>query len=247
MIGYLRLELMRGLRDPRYLVLALVAPVGFYLLFTNLFGAAQGAGANGLPAAVGAMVSMAMFGAMWAVLSATSPRIAQERGIGWLRQLRLLPVRAQSVLTARLIAAVVLAGPALVLVFITAVVNHGVALDAWRWVVLLALLWLGAVPIALLGIALGYATDADSAFTITYGLNLVLAALGGLWMPISVLPRPAILAGMLSAGRRSNSPTSWRWSPGRSCSRCWRSSSPGASRAVIERASGTQPLPDISS
>ena len=42
MIGYLRLELMRGLRDPRYLVLALVAPVGFYLLFTNLFGAAQG-------------------------------------------------------------------------------------------------------------------------------------------------------------------------------------------------------------
>jgi ABC-2 type transport system permease protein len=188
MIGYLRLELMRGLRDPRYLVLALVAPVGFYLLFTNLFGAAQGAGANGLPAPVGAMVSMAMFGAMWAVLSATSPRIAQERSIGWLRQLRLLPVRAQSVLTARLIAAVVLAGPALVLVFVTAAIDHGVTLDAWRWVVLLALLWLGAAPIALLGIALGYATDADSAFTITYGLNLVLAALGGLWMPISVLP-----------------------------------------------------------
>src|SRR5258708_14172513 len=118
---------MRGLRDPRYLVLALVAPVGFYLLFTNLFGAAQGAGANGLPAPVGAMVSMAMFGAMWAVLSATSPRIAQERSIGWLRQLRLLPVRAQSVLTARLLAAVVLAGPALVLVFVTAGVDPRVA------------------------------------------------------------------------------------------------------------------------
>lgn len=33
MSGYLRLELARTARDLRYLTLAVIAPVGFYLLF----------------------------------------------------------------------------------------------------------------------------------------------------------------------------------------------------------------------
>jgi ABC-2 type transport system permease protein len=90
MIGYLRLQVVSAVRDPRYLMLAVVAPVGFYLLFSALFG--QDTGAGGLKAQVLMIVSMSIFGAMWAVLSATGPRIAQERSIGWLRQLKLLPV-----------------------------------------------------------------------------------------------------------------------------------------------------------
>ncbi|MFI5271923.1 MAG: ABC transporter permease [Ktedonobacterales bacterium] len=186
MIGYLRLEITRSLRDPRYLLLAIAAPIGFYLLFSALFGKYQDS--NGVSTTVLLMVSMGVYGAMWAVLSATGPRIAQDRSVGWLRQLRLLPVRSNAVLTARLLAAVLLAGPALALVFVTAVLTHGVTLDGWRWLVLLAVLWIGIVPIGALGLAIGYATDADSAFGVLYGLYMVLAALGGLWMPLSILP-----------------------------------------------------------
>lgn len=185
MIGYLRLEVVRALRDPKYVILAIVAPVGFYLLFSNLFGQYT---TNGVSNNVALMVSMAVYGGMWAVLSATGPRIAQERGIGWLRQLRLLPVRSNAVLTARLIAAVILAGPAIALVFVTAVIVHGVSLDAGHWIALLVLLWLGVVPVAILGLVVGYATGADAAFGVIYGLYTVMAALGGLWMPISMLP-----------------------------------------------------------
>jgi ABC-2 type transport system permease protein len=195
MFGYLRLEVARSLRDPRYVVLALVAPVGFYLLFSTLF-----AGPSGSPAAVyvqvGLMVSMSVFGAMWAVLSATGPRIAQDRSVGWLRQTRLLPVEQSSLLVARLLAALVLVGPTLGLVMLTARISHNVTLDAGQWIALIAVLWVAIIPVAIMGVAIGYATGAEVAFGIVYGLYMVLAALGGLWMPISTMP-----AGMQTFGK----------------------------------------------
>jgi ABC-2 type transport system permease protein len=186
MIGYLRLQVLSAVRDPRYLMLAVAAPIGFYLLFSALFGQASGPG--GVKVQVLMIVSMSVFGAMWAVLSATGPRVAQERSIGWLRQLRLLPVRAPAVLTGRLLAALAIAGPAIVLVFITGAIAHSVSMEAWRWALLLAVIWIGVVPVGALGLVIGYAADAEVAFGIIYGLYMVLAALGGLWMPISILP-----------------------------------------------------------
>lgn len=186
MIGYLRLQVVSAFRDPRYLMLAVVAPIGFYLLFSSLFG--QETAGPGVKVQVALIVSMSVFGAMWAVLSATGPRVAQERSVGWLRQLKLLPVRAPAILTGRLLAALAVAGPAIVLVFLTGVIAHGVSLSAVRWVELLAVIWLGVIPVGALGLVIGYAADAEVAFGLVYGLYMVLAALGGLWMPMSILP-----------------------------------------------------------
>src|SRR5579862_6876849 len=105
MIGYLRLEVLRSLRDPRYLILALGAPVGFYLLFAGLYGNQV---SGGLTTEVALMVSLAVYGAMWATMLATGPRIAQDRGIGWQRQLQLLPIQPNAILVARLLAAIAL-------------------------------------------------------------------------------------------------------------------------------------------
>lgn len=185
MLGLLRLELRRMLGDARFLILMLVMPVGMYLLFTNLFGAA---GATGQDAYAHAMVSMAAFGAIGAALTATAPRIALERANGWLRQLRVLPVSPARVVTAKVLSAMCWALPAIVLVFATAVVDHGVTLPGWRWVAVGALLWVGTAPFAALGALLGYVTGPDAAFGVMFGIYLFLAAVGGLWMPVEVLP-----------------------------------------------------------
>ncbi len=69
-LGYLWLELSRTLRDGRYVLLAVIAPFGFYLLFSAVFGGSS-SGPNttfGLPASSEIMVAMATFGAMWAAL-----------------------------------------------------------------------------------------------------------------------------------------------------------------------------------
>lgn len=200
MIGYLRLEVLRSLRDPRYLILALVAPVGFYLLFAGLYG---GQVSGGLTTQVALMVSLSVFGAMWAVMLATGPRIAQDRGIGWQRQLQLLPIQPRAILLARLLAAVVLALPAIALMLLTAVVTHGVSLDAGQWVALTLLLWLGSIPFAVLGIAIGYALSGETAFGLLYGLNLVLGALGGLWFPVSIFPKGLQTVGKLLPSYRA--------------------------------------------
>ncbi len=182
MIGFLRLELGRSLRDVRYLFLAIVAPVGFYLLFAGIFSR-DGQSQGQLSAQVEIMVAMATFGAMWGALSATAPRLARDRDSGWLRALQVTPLPAGRVLTARILAGLTVAFPAIVAVASTAVLTHHVRLEAWQWAAGGALLWVGTLPFVALGIAIGSTTTSTTAYALTTGLYFALAALGGLWVP----------------------------------------------------------------
>ncbi|HYS35825.1 MAG TPA: ABC transporter permease [Pseudonocardiaceae bacterium] len=182
----LRLEIRRMLTDTRFLILMLAMPIAMYLLFSTIFAGTPPV--NGMSEAVRDMISMAAFGAIGAALMATAPRIAQERTNGWLRQLRIMPVSTGQVITAKVLAAMTWGLPAIVLVDLTAVVAHGVTMPAWQWVAIGGLLWLGTAPFAALGTFLGYLTGGESAFGVTYGIYLFLAALGGLWMPVTILP-----------------------------------------------------------
>lgn len=187
MRGYLRLEMLRTLRDPLYVCLAVGAPIGFYLLFTTIFGA-QPHQPGQLSQLVTQMVAMAVYGGMWACLLATGPRIASERSSGWLRNLRLLPISPWLTLAARVVAAALFALPAILLVCLTAVIAHGVSLSLGQWVGVIGLVWVGVWPFALLGVAIGYATNAEASFGVTFGLYTALAALGGLWVPLAIFP-----------------------------------------------------------
>ena len=182
-----RLECRRMLRDPRYLALAVLAPVGFYLLFATLFGG-QPAQPGQLRGTVEIMVAMAAYGAVWGALSATGPRLAQERGNGWLEQLRGMPITARQVMTAKLASGLVIALPALLLVCATAVLAKGVRLPAWEWAAMVPVMWLGSLPFALMGIAIGVSAGPETAFPLSYGLYMAMSALGGLWVPPAQLP-----------------------------------------------------------
>jgi ABC-type multidrug transport system ATPase subunit len=182
MTGFLRLELARSFRDPRYLVLAIAAPVGFYLLFAGIF-TGRGTSEGQLPAQVEIMVAMATFGAMWGALSATAPRLARDRESGWLQALKVTPLTAGRVLAARIVAGVAVALPAIAAVAVTAVLAHHVRLDAWQWAACLGLLWVGTLPFVALGIAIGLLTSSTTAYALTTALYFALAALGGLWVP----------------------------------------------------------------
>jgi ABC-2 type transport system permease protein len=183
---YLVLELVRSLRDRLYLVLAVVAPVGFYLLFASIF---KNRGTRtDLASSVEIMIAMATFGAMWGSLSATAPRLARDREIGWDQLLSLSPIAPAQVLLARIVAAVLVALPAIVAVFLAGAIVNGVSLTAGQWLYAGVALWVGTIPFAVIGIAIGMRTTSTTAFAFTTGLYFALAALGGLWVPPSVLP-----------------------------------------------------------
>ncbi|MGH2718952.1 MAG: ABC transporter permease [Actinomycetota bacterium] len=186
MFGYLRLEILRVLRNQRYLLFSLVTPVAFYLLFASLFGHQR---VQGMAQPVELMVAMAVYGAIGAALFATGPRIALERKTGWLRQLKATPLPAWQAVVAKVLAAMALGLPAVVAVGITGAVAHGVRLSAVQWAGLVSLTTLGTAPFALLGLMFGYLVDSDSAQSLTLAAWFVLAAIGGLWMPLSLLPK----------------------------------------------------------
>lgn len=186
MLSLVRLEVRRMLVDSRFLILMLAMPIAMYLLFTNIFG--DSPPVDGMSQPLRGMIAMAAFGAIGAALMATAPRIAVERTNGWLRQLRTMPLSARTVIAAKVLSAMLWALPAIVLVDLTAVLDHGVTLAAWQWVTIAALLWVGTAPFAALGTLLGYLTDGDTAFGVMFGIYLAIAALGGLWMPVTILP-----------------------------------------------------------
>ncbi|MGH3301811.1 MAG: ABC transporter permease [Streptosporangiaceae bacterium] len=199
MSSYLRLEIVRAIRDVRYVVLALAAPVGFYLLFAGIFSGQRAQG-TGLPASVEVMVAMAAFGAQWGALSATAPRLASDRERGWLDVLAVTPLSAARVMAARICAALLASLPAVIAVGVTARLAHDVQLTAGQWCIGLAALWVGVLPFVLLGIVIGTTTETTTAYGVSMGAYFALAALGGLWVPPAVFPATR-QAGAASRGR----------------------------------------------
>ncbi|MFI6561120.1 ABC transporter permease [Streptomyces sp. NPDC050534] len=180
MFDYLRLEVRRTLRDVGFVVGGIAMPVLMYLLFTNL-GASDGSWKTG------AMVGMAGYGAVGSALN-TGGGVAEDRAIGWLRQLRVTPMTSRQVVIGRTLTGSVTVLPAILAVLAAGGLINGVRLDAWQWAAIAALLWLGSVPFTLLGLGNGYRLTGQTTGVTNMACNLGLSVLGGLWFPITLFP-----------------------------------------------------------
>jgi ABC-2 type transport system permease protein len=182
MFAYLRLEVLRALRNPAFLGYTIGFPAAFYLLFTTVFNRGDASGA-----AYG-MVSMALYGAIVTALPGFGARIAMERTKGWTRQLALSPMRPVAYLTIKLAAASMLTVPSVVAIFLLGrFVNH-VSLPATTWLGLVVALWLASLPFVGLGIVIGYTFRDEVAQGVSMVSLFVLSIVGGLWMPVKAFP-----------------------------------------------------------
>jgi ABC-2 type transport system permease protein len=181
---YVALELRRTLRDVGFVVFGIGTPVLMYILFTNV-GAGRSAGASSW--AVTAMVGLAAYGALSAGLT-TGSAVAEDKAVGWLRQLRITPLAPAQVVLGRAVTGSLIVLPAIVVVLLAAVIANGVRLPLWQWLVLVLLLWVGSLPFTMLGMANGYQLSTQTTNVTNIVCNLVIAFVGGLWFPISEFP-----------------------------------------------------------
>lgn len=181
MLDYLRLEVRRTLRDVGFMIGGVVMPVVMYLLFTNLGGGADGDWKTA------SMIGMAAYGAMGSALN-TGGGVAEDRSIGWLRQLRITPLSPREVVVGRALTGAVTVLPAIVAVLAAGGLVNGVRLDVWKWAVIALSLWLGSVPFTLLGLGNGYRLTAQATGVVNMVCNLTLAVVGGLWFPLALFP-----------------------------------------------------------
>jgi ABC-2 type transport system permease protein len=170
------------LRYPSFSVPTLAFPALFFLLFVSSRGDRN---------STLLLASFAGFAFLGVTFFQFGVGIAAERESPWERFLRTLPVRSGVRFAARLLSGTLFGLASAGLVALTAVATTNAYLPPVRWGGLVAALMVGAIPFALLGIALGYWASPRGALPIANILYLVLAFAGGLWTTPAHLPTAA--------------------------------------------------------
>ncbi|HZQ64675.1 MAG TPA: ABC transporter permease [Gaiellaceae bacterium] len=182
-LAYARYELVRTFRNRRLLIFSFGFPLALYYAIAGPNRHEHSLGGTGISAPVYFMIGLAAFGTMNAVLG-SGARIAVERTIGWNRQLRITPLPARTYFRVKVLTAYAVAALTIALLYVAGA-TLGVSLSAGHWVEMTALLLVGLVPFAALGVLLGHAVSADSVGPAVGGTTALLALLGGVWFPIT--------------------------------------------------------------
>ena len=186
-VAFGRFELARLLHSWKFLAITVGFPVIFYMLFLN--DHRPGKVVDGaVPWRVYLMVSMCSFGALVAALNAGGSRLSMERASGWARQLRVTPIPAWAYVATKVTASMLVVIPVLVMVEVVGITFGGVRLSFSTWVELTALLWVTAVPFAVLGALVGFMVNAETAYPVVTALMFVLGYFGGLFNPVTNMP-----------------------------------------------------------
>lgn len=181
-LTYVRYEMLRTLRNRRFMILSLGVPLAFFFIIAGPNKNVHDFSGTGLPAPLYYMVGLASFGTMSGMLS-SGARIAAEREAGWNRQLRITPLSPRTYLLAKIGTAYMLALFSLIALYLAGA-SLGVSLSAGHWLEMTGLILVALVPFAALGIALGHLLTPDSVGPAMGGGISLLAFLGGTWFPI---------------------------------------------------------------
>jgi ABC-2 type transport system permease protein len=179
-------QLRRVGRNKQFLFFTVLLPALFTIFFTQIFGGQAGS-AEYQAYAGSYMVSMMAYGAIGAALGATI-RISFDRHSGWLRQLRVTPVPQTQIVGVDIAVGALLTLPSLVVVALVGRFVNGVQLSLGTWLGLVAVLWIGSVAFVALGLLLGLSLDEKAAGGAMGLTSVVLAMLGGLWVPVQIFP-----------------------------------------------------------
>ncbi|MEV4806050.1 ABC transporter permease [Nonomuraea sp. NPDC049421] len=204
--SYLRLELVRGLRNPVSLLMLTLFPLGLYLLWTKVLTVVPQSRMDDFAAY--SMVSMATYGAMGGALF-IGGAIALERGKGWLDQLAVTPLPASGYVTAKLLSGAATVLPSILTVLAAGALLSGVRLPAGTWPLLVVLIWAGVLPFAALGVAFGYTLKGQVATLALMVVYFAMSVLGGLWLPVEAMPAGMRAVAELSPAYQAGS-LGWR-------------------------------------
>lgn len=178
---YTRYELLRTLRNRRFLLLSLVFPLILYFVLAGPRAHTVLEGTH-ITWALYSMVGLASFGTMSGMLS-SGARISAERAVGWNRQLRITPLPPRAYFRAKVLTAYMMALISMAALFVSGAAL-GVGLSAAQWLELTGLMLVGLIPLAALGIVMGHLLTPDSIGPAMGGSISLLALLGGTWFPL---------------------------------------------------------------
>ncbi|MDP0398145.1 ABC transporter permease [Tsukamurella strandjordii] len=178
---YLLLDIRRQLRNRQTLLITTLLPAVLYLALSRQRGV-EVRFAHG-DFAAWTMIGLAVYGAC-AAATTTAAAVAAERSTGWVRTLRLTPLRPPAYIASKLLGALVVAALPVVVVGALAAAT-GARAEPAVWVESLLLAWLGSAVFGALGLALGLALRPEIVMHVPGLLLTVLAFAGSVFIPLS--------------------------------------------------------------
>ena len=179
-------EFFKSLRIPVFAISTIAFPTIFYVMFGLSFN--QGL-LGRLNTATYLLASYGTFGIIGSALGGFGIGIASERGQGWMRLKRASPMPPLAYFFAKLMVSMVFGAAIVILLIVLGSVFGNVDLSFLQVIKLLAILILGTIPFASMGMALGYMAGPNSAPAIVNLFYLPMAFASGLWVPIQFLPK----------------------------------------------------------
>lgn len=187
-IAYIGLESARQLRNVRGLIFTFAIPLLMLLVFGSAYGSAGAIDkTTGLPWVVVTTIQMAGYGGMMAALGQAF-NIVTERSLGWNRQLRVTPLSGTGYLLSKVVSALTVALVSIILLIIVSVVVLGAKLSLLGWTLAALGLWVGVIPFALIAVLIGQFAKPSYAQPLFMVVFFGLAILGGLWIPLQIMP-----------------------------------------------------------
>src|SRR5215470_3677801 len=181
-----RFQLLTRLRIPAFSVLSLGLPVMFYALFNAIYGSTK---LNGVTGSEFILVSYATYAVANVMVFNFGMGVANERGRKLDLLQRAMPLPPAVAALAQVVTAMIFALIALAILFAYAYVVGGIRLGAGTWLDLLWRLVVGSFPMIGLGMAIGYAVNANTAPAVVNLIYLPMTFLSGIFIPFSVLPK----------------------------------------------------------
>ncbi len=181
-----RYEFIRLLRTRAFSLSVIGFPVVFYLFFGLLMNRGEHIGS--VSVAKYMLAGYAVFGMVGAALFGIGVGLSSEIAAGWLELKRASPMPPIAYLLAKCCSAAAFGLIIVTLLTLLGITIAHVSLTFPEYASMLALTLAGTIPFACLGMAIALLVPFNSAPGITNLIYLPLSFLGGLWLPIMMLP-----------------------------------------------------------
>lgn len=185
LLSELREELLAVVREPTTLFFTVAMPVGFFALFMGVWGT-ETDGATTVATVM--LATFGAFGVIGVTLMTPGIGVAEDRERGWLRVKRVSATPLSVTITAKVLACLPHALGVLGAMSILAVTVGQAELDPSTWLRIAAVLVIGCLPFALIGLSVGFLASPNAATAILMAIYIPSAVASGLWMPLEMLP-----------------------------------------------------------
>lgn len=186
LVNQIKIEFLKLIRSPGFVFFTIIMPIMLFAMFG--LSNADATLPNGESVGPLFLFSYGTYAALSVALLSFSAVIANERGLGWNKLIRITPLRPLTSIAAKMLNTLLLGTLAVTALFATGVFLGGISLSGAMWLRLTLLLIAGMLPFAALGLFIGYIATPNTAGAIANMVYLPMAFASGLFVPVMFLP-----------------------------------------------------------